>query len=140
MFKKLLILFPVMCSLSGCIFSYYMLSDEDVYNLGKEAAITEKCLNLSHIPDLRNLHNKPNIGIFGQLWFLRRETIGQKVLGKRYHDIKNDWFFSNSFQRKEGIWKRGFVENLNVNVNSTICKPYLDHYEGAYYRMKGRSY
>ncbi|MFZ7197835.1 hypothetical protein [Avibacterium avium] len=139
MFKKLLI-FPIMCSLSGCLFSYYMLSDEEVYNLGKESAITVKCLNLSHIPDLHNLQNKPSIGIFEQLHFLVRETVGQKVLGQRYHEIKNDWFFSNSYQRKEEVWQRGFAENININVNSTICKPYLDHYEGAYYRLKGRSY
>lgn len=138
MFKKLLILFPMVCSLSGCIFSYYMLSDEEVYNIGKQSAITAKCLDRSHIKDLHNLSNKPDVGIWGQLRFLARETIGESVLGRRYHDIKRDWFFSNSMNRKEAIFKQALSEN--INVNSTICKPYLDHYESAYYRLKGRSY
>ncbi|MDO4698519.1 MAG: hypothetical protein Q4A60_07595 [Pasteurellaceae bacterium] len=133
--KHMLIIFPVF-SLSGCLFSDYMVSDQEAYQLGKESKITELCLNKSHIQALRNLSNQPSIGIYSELQFLARETIGSSVLGGRYQAMKRDYLFHSSMDRRKHIFQRAMSDIQQVT--SSQCKPYLDHYESAYYRLKAQ--
>ncbi|OOF86220.1 hypothetical protein [Rodentibacter ratti] len=119
--------------LSGC--AMYFASDQEAYQVGVEENKTINCLNYSHINDLHNLYGKPNIGILGQMKQIVYETIGQTVFGAgRFNAIKSDIVFHNSMERKSSITAQGRNQKLNLSMND--CKPYLDHYERAYYGLK----
>lgn len=63
------------------------------------------------------------------------ETIGQTVFGEgRFNAIKDDYVFYKSMANKSSITAQARNQKLNLRMDD--CKPYLDHYERAYYGLK----
>ncbi|MFA9499313.1 hypothetical protein ACERCG_02475 [Mannheimia sp. E30BD] len=125
-------------ALSGCLFSQYMMSDEQAYKWGKEEGITAACLKYSKITDMKNIMNfqYPTVGIMKELRIIAEHTIGESVFGKRYYHIRNDYFFQSSGEARADIIAK--ARNENSRVSTEICSPYLRHYENTYYQLKAK--
>lgn len=137
--SKLLISLFSAFTLSGCLFSQYLATDEEVYKWGKEEAITKACLNYSKIPEVKNLMNinqYPNVGIVNELRLIAYNTVGESVFGKRFQHIKNDGLFHYSVESRQDIMDKGSRENSRVSAE--LCSPYLRHYENAFYQLKAK--
>lgn len=135
--KLLLSLFSAF-TLSGCLFSQYMFTDEDAYKWGKEEGITAACLKYSKITEVKNIMNfqYPNVGMMNELRAFAATTIGESVFGKRYYHIRNEYLYKSSGEARSGIIAK--ARNENSRVSAEICSPYLRHYENAYYQLKAK--
>lgn len=137
--SKLLISLFSAFTLSGCLFSQYLATDEEAYKVGKEEGITMACLKYSKIPEVRNIaefSEAPNIGIMNELRQLAYYTIGESVFGKRFYHIKNDALFHSSIKSRQDITDKARSENSRVSAE--LCSPYLRHYENAFYQLKAK--
>lgn len=137
--SKLLISLFSAFTLSGCLFSQYLATDEEAYKVGKEEGITMACLQYSKIPEVRNIpmfSKAPNIGIMNELRQLAYHTIGESVFGKRFYHIKNDALFHSSIESRKDITDKARSENSRVSAE--LCSPYLRHYENAFYQLKAK--
>ncbi|QLB18577.1 hypothetical protein [Mannheimia granulomatis] len=136
--KLLLSLFSAF-TLSGCLFSQYMVTDEEAYKWGKEEGITMACLQYSKIPEVRNIpmfSKASDIGIVYELRQLAYNTVGESVFGQRFHHIKNDYLFHKSGENRQSIMDKARSENSRVSAE--LCSSYLRHYENAFYQLKGK--
>lgn len=137
--SKLLISLFSAFTLSGCLFSQYLVTDEEAYKWGKEEGITMACLKYSKIPEVKNItqfSKAPDIGIMYELRLLAYNTVGESVFGKRFHHIKNDYLFQSSGESRQGIMDKARSENSRVSAE--LCSPYLRHYENAFYQLKAK--
>lgn len=126
-------------TLSGCLFSQYMMSDEQAYKWGKEEGITTACLNYSKIPEVKNLMNLsqyPNVGLVNELRLIAYDTIGTSIYGPRFHQLKRDYLFKKTGESRQAIMDK--ARNENSRVSAEICSPYLRHYENTYYQLKAK--